>query len=41
MLAGDEQGEVSGALVEAESSQDSFVGQSLEETEDGGFVTLV
>ena len=41
VLAGEEEGEVGGALVEAEATQDAFISQTLEEAEDGGFVTLV
>ena len=38
MDARDEQGEVGGALVEAEAADHSFIGETLEETKDGGLI---
>ena len=40
VAAGDEQGEIGGAFVEAEPSNDSVFRQALEQAEDGGFVAL-
>lgn len=41
MLARHEEGEVSGALVEAEAAHESFVGEFLEEAENRGLVAEV
>jgi hypothetical protein len=41
MLAGEEEGEVGGALVQAEAADHSFIAEALEEAEDGGLVTLL
>ena len=40
MAAGDQQGEVGGALVEPEAAQDAFVFKALQEPEYGCLVTL-
>ncbi|MFT6178547.1 MAG: hypothetical protein ACI9NQ_001638 [Paracoccaceae bacterium] len=39
--AGDEEGEVGGAFVEAEAADHPFVAEALKKSEDGGLVTLV
>ena len=41
MSAGDEEGEVGGALVEAEAADHSLISKALEEAEDGGFIALL
>ncbi len=41
MLAGNEEGEVGGAFVEAKAADHAFVAEALEEAKDGGFITLL
>ena len=41
VAAGDEQGEVGGAFMQAEAADDAMLGEALQEAENGGFVALV
>ena len=41
MLPGEEESEVGGALVKTEAADHSFFAETLNEAEDGGFVTLL